>query len=106
MSGEGSIAFDRIAGSYDATRGGMERGRSVGAVLAELLPADGPLREVGVGTGLVAAGLAERGRAPVGVDLSRPMLAVAATRLPGRLAVDQDTPRAGPGPTVLAFRRP
>lgn len=27
----------------------MERGRSVGAVLAELLPADGPLLEVGIG---------------------------------------------------------
>lgn len=84
--GAESIAFDRIAGSYDETRGGMERGRRMAAVLAGLLPEDGPLLEVGVGTGLIAAGLGELGRAPVGVDLSRPMLAVARTRIPGRLA--------------------
>jgi SAM-dependent methyltransferase len=81
-----SIAFDRIADRYDATRGGMERGRRVGALLAELLPAAGPLLEVGVGTGLISAGLGERGRTPVGVDLSLPMLAVARDRLPGRVA--------------------
>jgi len=65
----------------------MDRGRSAAAVLAELLPASGPLLEIGVGTGLVAAGLAELGRTPVGVDLSVPMLARAAERIPGRLAV-------------------
>jgi len=82
-----SIVFDRIADSYDETRGGMERGRSVAAALHRLLPADGPLLEVGVGTGLVAAALAELGHRPVGVDLSRPMLALARPRVPGRLAV-------------------
>lgn len=86
VGGGESVAFDRVAGTYDETRGGMERGRSVGAVLAGLLPADGPLLEVGVGTGLISAGLTERGRRPVGIDLSLPMLAVARTRLPGRLA--------------------
>ena len=29
-----SIVFDRIADSYDDTRGGMERGRTVAAALA------------------------------------------------------------------------
>jgi SAM-dependent methyltransferase len=82
-----SIPFDRIADSYDETRGGMERGRGMAAALERLLPPDGPLLEVGVGTGLVAAGLTELGRSPVGVDLSRPMLDRAATRVPGRLAV-------------------
>ncbi|HEY6749474.1 MAG TPA: class I SAM-dependent methyltransferase [Mycobacteriales bacterium] len=85
MSGE-SVVFDRIAGSYDETRGGMERGRQVAAVIAPWLPAD-PVLEIGVGTGLIAAGLAELGRPPVGVDLSLPMLAAARTRIPGRLAV-------------------
>lgn len=81
-----SIVFDRIADSYDDTRGGMERGRTVAAALHRMLP-DGPLLEIGVGTGLVAAGLTELGRSPVGVDLSRPMLARARARIPGRLAV-------------------
>jgi len=83
---EESVVFDRVADSYDATRGGMERGRQVAAVVAGLLPAD-PVLEIGVGTGLIAAGLAELGRPPVGVDLSLPMLAGARKRIPGRLAV-------------------
>jgi ubiquinone/menaquinone biosynthesis C-methylase UbiE len=81
----GSIAFDRVAGSYDASRGGMERGRRLAETLAELLPESGPLLEVGVGTGAVSAGLAELGRDMLGVDLSLPMLAVARERLPGRV---------------------
>jgi SAM-dependent methyltransferase len=84
VTGE-SIAFDRVATTYDDTRGGMERGRGIAALLDRRLPA-GPLLEVGVGTGLVAAGLTELGRTPVGVDLSLPMLAVARDRLPGRVA--------------------
>ena len=82
-----SIVFDRIADSYDDTRGGMERGRVVAAALHPMLPPAGTLLEIGIGTGLVAAALTELGRSPVGVDLSRPMLAHARTRVPGRLAV-------------------
>ena len=82
-----SVVFDRIAHSYDETRGGLERGRVAAGVIAELLPPSGPVLEVGVGTGLVAAGLAELGRPPVGIDLSLPMLARARERLPGRLAI-------------------
>ena len=58
MSGR-PVTFDRVADSYDETRGGLERGREGAAVLAGPLPAGGPLLEIGVGTGLVAAGLAE-----------------------------------------------
>ena len=82
----GSVPFDRVAATYDATRGGMERGRRLAAVIAGVLPSRGPLLEVGVGTGTVSAGLAELGRDMVGVDLSLPMLAVARERLPGRIA--------------------
>jgi SAM-dependent methyltransferase len=82
----GSIPFDRIAGTYDETRGGLERGRRMAGVLADLLPEHGPLLEVGIGTGAVSAALAELGRDMVGVDLSLPMLAVARERLPGRVA--------------------
>lgn len=85
MTGQ-SVAFDRIAGCYDDTRGGMERGRVIADLLVELLPTGGPLLEVGVGTGLVAAAMAERGRRPVGLDLSMPMLARARDRLPGLVA--------------------
>jgi SAM-dependent methyltransferase len=82
----GSVRFDRVAGSYDETRGGLDRGRRLAGILADLLPERGPLLEVGVGTGAVSAGLAEIGRTVVGVDLSLPMLAVARDRLPGRVA--------------------
>ena len=82
----GSIPFDRVAGTYDQTRGGLDRGRRLAGILAGLLPERGRLLEVGVGTGAVAAGLTELGRTVVGVDLSLPMLAVARERLPGRVA--------------------
>ena len=87
MTGRESVVFDRVADTYDHTRGGMERARVAAAALHRMLPADGPLLEIGVGTGLVAAALAELGRAPAGLDLSRPMLERARPRLPGRLAV-------------------
>lgn len=82
----GSIPFDRVADTYDATRGGLDRGRRLAGLLAGMLPERDPLLEVGVGTGTVAAGLTELGRTVVGVDLSLPMLAVARERLPGRVA--------------------
>ncbi|GAA4826117.1 class I SAM-dependent methyltransferase [Streptomyces ziwulingensis] len=77
-------AFDRVADDYDRMRGGMERGRQAAAQLAGDL-APGPVLEVGVGTGIVAAGLAELGHEVHGVDVSPPMLARAAERLPGRV---------------------
>jgi SAM-dependent methyltransferase len=78
------VPFDRVASRYDATRGGPARGRRIGAdVNRWLVP--GTILEVGVGTGLVSAELAARGRRVLGVDLSAPMLAIARERLPGRL---------------------
>lgn len=81
-----SIPFDGgIAARYDATRGGSVRARNVVDGVLPWLP-DGPVVEIGVGTGIVAATLAGHGRAPLGLDLSAEMLGQAATRLPGRLA--------------------
>jgi SAM-dependent methyltransferase len=80
-----SVNFDRIADRYDVTRGGEERGRLVADDLAPHLPA-GALLEIGVGTGLVAGGLAAQGRSVLGIDLSAAMLSHAARRIPGRVA--------------------
>jgi SAM-dependent methyltransferase len=80
-----SLAFDRVAHEYDRTRGGPERGAEVAAAIAPLLPRDGTVLEVGVGTGLVGVALAGMGRAVAGVDLSLPMLRRAVERLPGRV---------------------
>jgi SAM-dependent methyltransferase len=80
-----SLAFDRVAHDYDRTRGGAERGEAAAAAVLPLLPAAGPVLEIGVGTGLVAAALSRLGRSVVGVDLSPPMLAHAQQRLPGRV---------------------
>lgn len=82
---EQSLAFDRVADSYDATRGGDDRGALVAEALAPWLP-PGRLLEIGVGTGVVAAGLRAVGREVVGVDLSRPMLTRARDRLGARVA--------------------
>jgi SAM-dependent methyltransferase len=81
------LAFDRIADRYDATRGGEERGARTASDIEPWLES-GTVLEVGVGTGLVATALRNRGHAVTGVDLSPAMLAHAAQRLgPGRLAV-------------------
>jgi SAM-dependent methyltransferase len=82
----GSLPFDPIADHYDATRGGERRGRYVADVLAPWLPDGGVVAEIGVGTALVAGPVADGGTAVVGVDISPGMLALAARRLPGRLA--------------------
>ena len=78
-----SVNFDRIASDYDATRGGDERASAAAAAVAAHLPADGPLLELGVGTGAVARRMPD---SVVGVDISTAMLEVARTRVPGRLA--------------------
>lgn len=74
--------FDRVAGVYDETRGGEQRGVRMAADLVPWL-VPGRLLEVCVGTGIVAAALP----GPCfGVDLSAAMLARAASRLgTGRL---------------------
>ncbi|MEV0720021.1 class I SAM-dependent methyltransferase [Asanoa sp. NPDC050611] len=82
-----SLPFDRVADSYDETRGGERRGREFAAVLAPHL-LRGRTLEIGVGTGLVADALTRWHGAPtVGVDLSPAMLAHAYARLGSRVTV-------------------
>ena len=72
----GGIGFDRVVDVYDATRSLppplMERAI---AVLADVIGGDGPVLEVGVGTGRFAAPLRARGIRIVGVDIAAKMLA-------------------------------
>ena len=81
-----SVSFDRAAADYDRTRGGEERGVRYAAILDPLFGGRGLTLEVGVGTGIVARGLAALGRDVVGVDLSPAMLDLARTRLGSRVA--------------------
>jgi ubiquinone/menaquinone biosynthesis C-methylase UbiE len=75
-------SFDRIADRYDETRGGQEHGAASAAVLSRYLPVDGPLIELGVGTGLVAAAL---DRCVIGADISPRMMRRAHERIGSRL---------------------
>jgi SAM-dependent methyltransferase len=81
-----SLPFDRIADTYDQTRGGEDRGRRFARELEGELDRSAPVLEVGIGTGVVALGLRESGYSVVGLDLSLPMLAAARSRVGGRVA--------------------
>jgi SAM-dependent methyltransferase len=85
MGRERSVAFDRIADSYDETRGGLERGAGFARDIAPHLR-PGAVAEVGVGTGAVALPLTALGHPVVGFDLSRPMVRHARARLGSRVA--------------------
>jgi ubiquinone/menaquinone biosynthesis C-methylase UbiE len=80
--------YDSIAGDYDRTRGGLERGSAFAeAITAQLPDVDGPILDIGVGTGALALPLTEQSsRAVLGFDLSEPMLVHSSQRLPGRVA--------------------
>jgi ubiquinone/menaquinone biosynthesis C-methylase UbiE len=82
-----SLSFERIAESYDATRGGEERGAAFASGIRPWLAGRGPILEVGVGTGAVALALRRAGLDVLGVDLSPAMLVKAAERLGSRVAV-------------------
>ena len=81
-----SLNFDRIADSYDQTRGGEERGARFAKELHPFLDPGRPMLEIGIGTGVVALGLRGLGHRVVGVDLSLSMLRHAADRLGPRVA--------------------
>lgn len=76
MSSTGpSIAFDRAADYYDATRGFPPKTeRAMTEILRDEFGGRGVVLEVGVGTGQVALPLAAAGVPLVGIDLARPMM--------------------------------
>lgn len=79
-------SFDRVADIYDETRGGERRGQHFADTLAPLVV--GPaVVELGVGTGVIAHGLAQHGIDVVGFDLSEPMMRAAVDRVGHRVAV-------------------
>lgn len=82
-----SVSFDPVADRYDETRGGDRRGDAIAGLLDPHLPADGPLFEIGIGTGVVAAALGRLGRTVLGVDLSPNMARRARGRLGARLTL-------------------
>jgi len=86
VSDRASINFDRIAATYEKSRGGLVRGGAYArAVAAHLAP--GTVLEIGVGTASIALPLVEAGHPVVGVDLSRKMLELAFERLGPRVAI-------------------
>jgi SAM-dependent methyltransferase len=83
-----SVSFDRIADTYDQTRGGFVVGRNFAdAVAAHVAPPPARIAELGVGTGLVALPLTQRGYDVLGFDLSSKMIAVARERIGARVAI-------------------
>jgi SAM-dependent methyltransferase len=89
------LDYDREAARYDATRGGDARAdRAAGAieVLLSLAPAGvNRIADVGCGTGIVTVRLLRPGRSAIGIDRSAGMAAMAAGRLPGRIALGSAT---------------
>jgi septum formation protein len=77
---------DAEAARYDDTRGGTVRAEAAAEAVDSLLPKDGRVLELAVGTGIVGAELVARGHLVHGVDLSAAMLKQARIRLPGHVA--------------------
>jgi ubiquinone/menaquinone biosynthesis C-methylase UbiE len=70
-----SISFDRAADFYDATRGHPpEVSEKIAASLADHVPPDVRLLEVGIGTGRIARPLLKHRLRITGVDISRKMM--------------------------------
>src|SRR4051812_29723687 len=71
-----SIAFDRAADYYDATRGfsAEQEAPIIAAMAAALGTPDGSVLELGIGTGRIAVPLQAHGYPYYGIDLALPML--------------------------------
>jgi len=117
-----SVAFDRAAEYYDATRGlTPEALAETVAVLSEELAGRGRCLEIGVGTGRIGLPLYRSGVAMIGLDLSRPMMSKliekaagdpfplvqgTATRLPFRVTISSSVyqPLSRTTPTICESR--
>ena len=90
--GEGHVGWDEYAPYYDWENARTLGRRDVPFWRTVALSADGPVLELGCGTGRIAAPLGRAGVNVVGIDRSYPMLAlarrrVARARLAGRVAL-------------------
>lgn len=75
--------YGPLAWAYDPVAWLVSRGAWHDWVLAALPALEGDTLEIGSGTGHLLRALAERGDAPIGLDLSRPLLRRAEARLRG-----------------------
>jgi septum formation protein len=78
---------DAEAARYDETRGGTARAQAAAEAAHELLPKDGRVLDLAVGTGIVAAELVALGHLVHGIDLAPAMLHHASVRLPGHVVL-------------------
>jgi ubiquinone/menaquinone biosynthesis C-methylase UbiE len=95
-----SLAFDRAAPLYDATRGySPEVAEQIGVAIIEAASAQPDTRflEIGVGTGRIALPIARQGYDYTGVDISAPML----DRLRAKIAELQQAPTSEAAPLRL-----
>lgn len=103
-----SDAYDQIAAIYDADMGASMTLDDVGWYRAVALTADGPVLEIGCGTGRILSALRAAGVEAIGLDRSEPMLAQARRRCgPQVLLIAADRRRLSsvrlPAPCALAL---
>ncbi|MEV0706326.1 class I SAM-dependent methyltransferase [Nocardia aurea] len=96
------LDYDDEAAEYDRTRGGLPRADAAASALGALLPQQGVVLDLAVGTGIVAERLDALGHRVIGIDLSTGMLRHAARRLPGRVARADATALPLPNDSVAA----
>jgi ubiquinone/menaquinone biosynthesis C-methylase UbiE len=91
-----STSYERISARYERERGGQARATAVAEALLAWLTPGRPAVDVGVGTGIIAKTLTDRGVPIIGIDIADGMLSQAFVRLPGSvvLADAQELPLA------------
>jgi ubiquinone/menaquinone biosynthesis C-methylase UbiE len=78
-----STSYERISARYECERGGQVRATAVAEALLPWLTPGRPVVDIGVGTGIIAETLTDRGIPVIGIDIADGMLARAFVRLPG-----------------------